>query len=174
MSIDDGSACSGDMYAGVLTIVPTSARLMSVSLASVALAHDRDRRTVCVGQRRRRRAIAARGGGRQFARQWDEVVGERQRDSRPERRLSSMGLYPNGRNRLGGSDRARRPFGYSALHCPVKRAWPSILLLLTQIARSNVPGRRSGRVCSWSFYLVLRIFTAKAAKSAKSTRSDKK
>ena len=38
MSIDDGSACSGDMYAGVPTIAPTSAKLMSVSFTSVALA----------------------------------------------------------------------------------------------------------------------------------------
>ena len=38
MSIDDGSACSGDMYAGVPTIAPVSARLWSVSLNSVALA----------------------------------------------------------------------------------------------------------------------------------------
>ena len=38
MSIDDGSACSGDMYVGVPTIAPVSARLWSVSLNSVALA----------------------------------------------------------------------------------------------------------------------------------------
>ncbi len=38
MSIEDGSACSGDMYVGVPTIAPVSARLWSVSLNSVALA----------------------------------------------------------------------------------------------------------------------------------------
>ena len=38
MSIDDGSACSGDMYVGVPTIAPVSAKLMSVSFCSVALA----------------------------------------------------------------------------------------------------------------------------------------
>ena len=38
MSIDDGSACSGDMYVGVPTIAPVSARLWSVRLNSVALA----------------------------------------------------------------------------------------------------------------------------------------
>jgi len=38
MSIDDGSACSGDMYAGVPTIAPVSAKLMSVSFTSVAFA----------------------------------------------------------------------------------------------------------------------------------------
>ena len=38
MSIDDGSACSGDMYAGVPTTTPASARLWSVRSNSVALA----------------------------------------------------------------------------------------------------------------------------------------
>ena len=38
MSIDVGSACSGDMYAGVPTIAPVSPRLWSVSFISVALA----------------------------------------------------------------------------------------------------------------------------------------
>ena len=38
MSIDDGSACSGDMYDGVPTIAPVSARLRSVRENSVALA----------------------------------------------------------------------------------------------------------------------------------------
>ena len=38
MSIDDGSACSGDMYVGVPTIAPVSPRLWSVRLNSVALA----------------------------------------------------------------------------------------------------------------------------------------